>query len=277
MAILTISRFDGSLGDEIAASVAKTLGYSLIDKHTIHTMATRFKGDFSSETDVLARENKPGFFDFLFHQRTIYGQMVSAMTYESAARDHCVILGRGGQYLLKNKAHVIHARIVAPFELRVERVMAALTMEKKIAIEYVKASDQKREEFIRYLYKEKVSGPDGYDLIIDTSRFPVERISEFLANELKRIDAEHPMTREDVDTYRKLSLEKRIEIVLMKEMQESNYIKVSCTPEGHVILAGYLATEAENKAVLKHVKAVDGVTEVDNKIIVSQFPVRPWY
>lgn len=277
MAVLTISRQEGSLGDDIAGAVSEALGYSLIDKHQIHEMAAGFKGDFSSEMDVLTNENKPGFFDFLFHQRSVYGHLISSIIYEAAARDRCVILGRGGQYLLDGKSHVINARVTAPLDLRVQRVMDRQHLDKKIAAEYVETSDQKREDFIAYLYREKVGDARWYDIVIDTGRFPMGRVVEFLVGELKRLETDSPLTDDDSRVYRKLALEKKIEIVLMKEMQESNYVKVTANHDGHVILSGYLATDAENKAVLKHVRSVDGVVAVENKIIVSQFPVRPWY
>lgn len=277
MAVLTISRQEGSLGDEIAETISERLNYSLIDKHKIHDMATGFKGDFSSEMDVITNESKPGFFDFLFHQRSVYGHLIASMIYDCAGKDKQVIVGRGGQFLLHGKAHVINARIVAPFDLRVERVMDQLKLEKKIAAEYVRTSDQKRDEFISYLYREKVGDSQWYDVVIDTGRFPTDRVVEFLINELSRLENECPMTESDIHMYQRLTLEKRIEIVLMKEMNESNYIKVSASHDGIVILSGYLATEAENKAVLKHVRNVAGVVSVENKIIVSQFPVRPWY
>ncbi|MBU1171110.1 MAG: cytidylate kinase family protein [Proteobacteria bacterium] len=277
MAVLTISRQEGSLGDEIAKAVSDTLSYSLIDKHKIHDMSSGFKGDYSSEMDVITNESKPGFFDFIFHQRSVYGHMLASMVYDAAGKDKCVIVGRGGQFLLHGKTHVINARIVAPFDLRVERVMTRMNLEKKIASDYVRTSDQKREEFINYLYREKVGDLSWYDLVIDSDRFPMDRVVAFLVDELRRLEKQYPLTPEDIHTYQIQSLEKRIEIVLMKEMKDSNYVKVSANYDGLVVLSGYLSTEAENKAVLKHVRNVDGVTAVENKIIVSQFPVRPWY
>lgn len=277
MAILTISRQEGSLGDEIAKDVSDALNYALIDKQEIHDMAANFKGDYTSEMDVLVNESKPGFFDFLFHQRSVYGHLISSMIYESAGRDHCVILGRGGQYLIKDKGHVMHVRLIAPFDLRVERVMETMNLDKKIAQEYVRTSDHRREEFIRYLYRDQAEDQTVYHLIIDTGCFPRHRVVDFLVGELKRIETEHPMTDRDKAAYLRQSLEKRVEIALMKEMKESNYIKVTAVDDGHVILTGYLSTEAENKSALNHVKKVDGVMSVENKIIVSPFPVKPWY
>jgi len=277
MAIITISRFEGSKGNEIAKEIADELGYALVDRQRIHDMARTFKGDFATEIDVLENENKPGFFDFLFRKRSVYGHMISAMIYDAASSDNAVILGRGGQFLLQGKSHVINARLVAPFDIRLARVMESLNIEKLIAEDYLKASDRKREDFIRYLYHESVTDPNWYDIVIDTERFSPETIRDFLVKELRRMDEKHPMTSDDKTLYRNLALEKRVEIILMKQLSESNYIKVTVAEEGTVILSGFLASEAESVAAKSLAEEVEGVVKVENKIVVSEYPVRPWY
>jgi cytidylate kinase len=277
MAIITISRFEGSNGNEIAGEIADELGYALIDRARIHEMARSFKGDFAKEIEVIENENKPGFFDFLFRQRSVYGHMISSMIYDSVSADNAVVLGRGGQYLLQEKPHVINARFVASFDTRLARIMETRRVEKVIAEDYLKASDRKREDFIRYLFHADVADPRWYDIIIDTGRFSGKAIRDFLVREVMRIDMETPMNDADKAVYRNLSLEKRVEIVLMKELSESNYIKVTVSDEGKVVLSGFLSSEAERVAALDLTGDVEGVEKVDNRIIVSDYPVRPWY
>jgi len=277
MAIITISRFEGSKGNEIAKEIAEELGYALVDRQRIHDMAKTFKGDFATEIDVLENENKPGFFDFLFRQRSVYGHMISAMIYDAASCDNAVILGRGGQFLLQDKPHVINARLVAPFDIRLARVMTSLNIERLIAEGYLEDSDRKREDFIQYLYHESVTDPGWYDIVIDTERFSPETIRDFLVKELRRIDEKHPMTSDDKTLYRNLALEKRVEIILMKQLSESNYIKVTVADEGTVVLSGFLGSEAESVAASSLAGEAEGVVKVENKIVVSEYPVRPWY
>lgn len=277
MAIITISRFEGSKGNEIAKEIADELGYALIDRQRIHDMSKTFKGDFATEIDVLENENKPGFFDFLFRQRSVYGHMISAMIYDAASCDNVVILGRGGQFLLQGKPHVINARLVAPFETRLSRVMESMRVEQVMAESYLEASDRKREDFIRYLYHESVTDPIWYDIVIDTARFSPDTIRDFLVKELQNIDVTSPMTSVDKTLYRNLALEKRVEIILMKELSESNYIKVTVAEEGIVVLSGFLGSEAESVAAYDIARDVEGVGKVENKIVVSDYPVRPWY
>ena len=67
MPIITISRQVGSLGDTIAEITAERLGYTLIDKDTIHERISAMSDDFSIEMNSLAEESQPGFFQRIFN------------------------------------------------------------------------------------------------------------------------------------------------------------------------------------------------------------------
>lgn len=277
MTIITISRQAGSYGDEIAKKVADKLNYTLIDKTKLYEMASGFLGEYEKEVGVLLNESKPGFFDFLFHQRSVYGHLISAMIYDSASSDNVVIVGRGGQFLLKNDPHVINARIVAPFEMRVERCRQEQALSEEIAFHMVKKTDLGREEFIRFLFREEVAESNWYDVVVNTDKIGINSVIGFFVSEAKRLEKELPVSEQGKELYKNRSLEKRVEIVLMKKMEDSNYIHASAESGGKIVISGYLSTEAEYIAAEKHVRAVPGVSQVENKIIVSQFPVRPWY
>ncbi len=277
MSIVTISRQIGSYGDEIAEKVAEKLQYLLVEKSKLHEMAKDLKGDYSKEMEVLSKESKPGFFDVFFNHRSGYYQLMSAMIYDFASRDNIVVKGRGGQFLLRNKPYVINVRIKAPLELRVERVAKSQNLDKDIVVSMVKKSDHSCEEFNRYLYKENVADDSWYDVIFDTAKISQKTIVDFIVNKINQIEKETPMDEDSKHKYRQLALEKRIEIVLMKEMTDSNYLKIKAKPDGHVIISGYLSTDAENVAAEKLIKEIRGVNSIDNKIVVSQYPVKLWH
>ncbi len=277
MAIITISRQIGSFGDEIAEKIADQLGYQFVEKGKLYELASDFKGDYSKEMDVLSRESKPGFFDSFFTQRTAYFHLMASMIFDFAGRNNIVVKGRGGQFLLRDMPFVINARIKAPFDLRVARVAKTETVDEDTAAVMVKKSDNSCEEFNRYLYKKNIADNAWYDVIFDTSRIPQANIIDFIINETVRIENETPMTEADKTKYKCLALEKRIEIALMKEMTDSNYIKVHAKGDGQVILAGYLSTDTENEMAQRIVSGINGVEKVDNKIVVSQYPVKLWH
>lgn len=277
MAIVTISRQIGSYGDEIAEAVAQKLQYVLVEKAKLHEMAKDLKGDYSKEVEVLSKESKPGFFDVFFNQKTGYFQLMSAMIYDFAGRDNIVVKGRGGQFLLRNEPFVINIRIKAPFDLRVERVANSQKLDTDMVVSMVKKSDHDCEEFNRYLYNQNVTDDAWYDVIFDTAKISQKTIVDFIINEINRIERETPMSEDSKKKYEQLALEKRIEIVLIKEMNDSNYIKIKAEDNGHVVIAGYLSTETENSAAEKLIKEIGGVKSIENKIVVSQYPVKLWH
>jgi len=64
--------------------------------------------------------------------------------------DQCsaVIVGRGGFYILRNRADTINVFIHAPIDYRVERIMKAQKIDKQTAMAMVKKSDHTRTKFI---------------------------------------------------------------------------------------------------------------------------------
>ncbi len=115
MAVITLSRQVGSGGDLIAETVARELGYKLVDKQEIHDAVATFAADFSKELSVLDSESRPGFFDRLFSHRSVYGDLIASIIFDYASKDNVVIKGRGGQYLFEPSEITLHIRIIAPF------------------------------------------------------------------------------------------------------------------------------------------------------------------
>src|SRR5947209_17659175 len=59
---------------------------------------------------------------FLTNEET-YLKTVSRIVHAAAAQGHVVIVGRGSQVLLAQQRDVLHVRIIAPLEKRVDYVM----------------------------------------------------------------------------------------------------------------------------------------------------------
>ncbi len=64
----------------------------------------------------------------------------------NAEHGNIIIIGRGGSFILKDKA--FRVRIIAPLEIRMERVMRDRQMSQKEALEYVKKYDGRSDCFL---------------------------------------------------------------------------------------------------------------------------------
>lgn len=276
MAILTISRQIGSLGDEIAEITAERLGYTLIDKEMIHDRIIALPDDFSIEMNSLEKESQPGFFQRIFHHQTIYVNLISTIVYDAISKDNVVLKGRGGQFLLTDRENVLNVRIIAPVDFRVSIFKTRQNMDSRIAEEMIMQLDRERNRFIRYLFEKDATEPDWYDIIINTKKFNIDSAVDILIRRAEFISKNFPLSTELKDTYRALALTSLVEATLQKRMPDSSFLKVESSPEGVVTLSGYIATHPEKEAACAHAETVTGVTSVVNNIHVANFPVTTW-
>ncbi len=119
MAIITISREMGSGGIPIAHKTAEKLGYTLIDGEAIAKVAPSY--GLTLEALEKADEKPPAFVEKLDEQSEVDLHQIELIILDYALKGNVIIYGRGGQDLLKNIQSVLRVRVIAPFELRVER------------------------------------------------------------------------------------------------------------------------------------------------------------
>ncbi len=209
MAVITISRQFGSLGDDVAARVGQLLGYRLFDKYLMAevaaeaAVATTEVVDFSED-----KYQVRSFLDRVFGRSTprplgrvgtwqestageriraaieideTYGLTIVRQLIEAAyERGKVIIVGRGGQVVLKDKAEVLHVRIVAPDETRIQRVHDQRIGTWDEAREEVTRRDRASAEYLRRFYGIDWSEPAHYHLVINAERWGVEGVAQLI-------------------------------------------------------------------------------------------------
>ena len=193
MRVVTISREYGSGGGEIAARLARRLGWDLVD-HAIVERAARALG--TSIEDAEAHDESSGGFvaQLLEAMRNIgpgYMAMAGApaeaylsaedfrrtedeLVRAAAARGRVVIVGRASQAILADRRDVLHVRVVAPFAQRVAYVMRREGVDRHSAEGRIRRKDHERAS---YLERECHHRPDEaqlYDLVVNTSRLGLD-------------------------------------------------------------------------------------------------------
>ncbi len=271
MAIITISRQIGSLGDKIAQETAEQLGYKLLDQTRIHEMMSEFSSNFSKELTSLSEESHPGFFERLFGGRELYFNLVCSLIYNAAAENNIIIMGRGGQFLLQDQPNVLNVRVIAPFNLRVSRFIDRQQLDLEISRDMVKKYDQNRVEFIRYLFEMDISLANWYDLVINTRKFDVESAARMLIEKARQIELQHPMSEEINKEFRSLSLKYKVQSTIIKEIvAEAIHVVVDADSDGTITLSGMLRTKHKKSEVTQLVEIIPGVTRVVNDLAVLQ-------
>jgi cytidylate kinase len=185
MAIITISHGMGAGGSEIGAALARRLGYRYVDQELISEAARRY--GLAEEKLSHLDETKPSLFERFDAETRRYITVIQTVLYEFAVDDNVVLMGRGGQWLLRGIPHVLRVRVMAPFESRVKRVAKKMagqlgeTVNPRTVSELVRRDDAEKAGRSRYLYEVDVADPALYDLVINTEKLSADAFVETIA------------------------------------------------------------------------------------------------
>ena len=190
MPVITISRQYGSLGDEIGRDVAQRLGLRFVDHDIIDEVAQRL-GVSAESLDK--RDERSGrlvgelvrtmqqFYPATLAPRmdaddsgveeAAYLQMIRQVLWEVARTNQAVILERGSPFILAHHPEIVHVLVMAPLEIRVERVMAAESLDHQQAVQRIQHVDDDRSRYVRHFYHANWLDMANYDLIVNTGHF----------------------------------------------------------------------------------------------------------
>jgi len=175
MAILTISHEMGSGGAEIGMAVAKRLGYTYVDNEELLGRAQRY--GLAEERLARLVEDRPSWVERFDAETRRCILALQAVLYEFAQADDVVLIGGGGQWLLRGVPHALRTRIVAPFPERVTRLTATLSAQgrervtPKTVAQFIRRDDIQKSARMRYLFDADVKDPSLYDVLINTAAF----------------------------------------------------------------------------------------------------------
>src|SRR5258707_14652314 len=126
---------------------------------------------------------------------------LQVVLYECAQDDHVVLMGGGGQWLLRGVPHALRVRIVAPFPERVTRLTATLSAQgkervtPKIVAQFIRRDDIQKSARMRYLFDVDLKDPGLYDVHINTAILSRGAAVDIVKTRVLEVDVEeiaHP-------------------------------------------------------------------------------------
>jgi len=190
MAILTISHEMGSGGAEIGMALATRLGYTYVDNEELLGRAQRY--GLAEERLARLVEDRPSWVERFDAETRRCILALQAVLYEFAQADNVVLIGGGGQWLLRGVPHALRTRIVAPFPERVTRLTATLSAQgrervtPKTVAQFIRRDDIQKAARMRYLFDADVKDPSLYDVLINTAAFSRAAAVQLLADLAQR-------------------------------------------------------------------------------------------
>lgn len=213
MTVLTVSRQLGSGGDRIAERVAEVLGYELVDRRLVEEIASITdttpdeveKYDEKGEGRVryflkrlLVPEMSPGGFplssaayfpefglefpyvmersageDATYLDRGTYQLLITTLVQDYGQTGKAVVVGRASQVILAKNPDAFHVKIIAPLDVRCERVMQNQEMTAEQAGELVEQHDKWRTLYLKNYHDADWDDVLLYHLTINTGLMEV--------------------------------------------------------------------------------------------------------
>lgn len=189
---IAISRQAGAGASVIAVRLGESLGWPVFDRQILQAM---------SESDTLRQR--------LYEQlderdATWLEGMLASLLLSDRPRDYrtrltetllaivrigpAILLGRAADLILPHEFG-IRVRIVAPFDVRVQRYAAEQNIAYPSARRAVARIDRERAEFIRRHFRRGIDDPLRFDLVLNTDRFSPEAARQLILAALDRCDS----------------------------------------------------------------------------------------
>ncbi len=197
MAILTISRMFGTGARVLGEALATRLGYSFFDHELIQmvaeqanvsadwveTMERTAEGKFQKFLATLVPKSLMEAIlnaDYGDREEEIYTDMLAHVIQKIAAEDNAIILGRGGQYILKDRPDTYHVLLVADLDYRIGHIRKRFELTKRQALLAVAMEDKRRVNLYRKLGKVDYNQTDHYHVVFNMRRTETQHACSML-------------------------------------------------------------------------------------------------
>lgn len=178
MTTITISRQDGSLGNEIAAKLSQRLNMQLILRQNV--IQEWMKPEVSSYELHMLLES-PKFFLEGFKDGASYKEYIENRLKETAKNTPSIIVGMGGNIIFSDDMDTIRVRITASDEIRISRIQNKYGLEEREARSLLDKSDKKHRKYITTLYGSDWADTLNYDVTLNTDKLTLEECVEIIA------------------------------------------------------------------------------------------------
>ena len=197
MSVITISRQFGAGGLTLGQQIAESIGYSLVNDEIISKIAKKAR---VSEGWVQSIEKEAGgklqrFISSIvprglvdriiedqrgYIDEEIYLDLLDQIIMQIASEGNCVILGRGGQYILKDVKNAYHILLIAEKKDRIRFMESHYKLTNSQAAQVVGTEDKRRTALYRKLHKSDYDHPEHYHITLNMSKLTLELAKEMV-------------------------------------------------------------------------------------------------
>jgi cytidylate kinase len=207
--VITIEREYGAGGSVVAEQLARHFGWKLLDQELTARIASEACVDRSVVAGCDEQVDRPlrrlakvfwrGSYERMLpmsdHRPFDADCMVDMATKiigEAGEEGHCVIVGRGAPYILRQRKDAFHVFLYAPRDFKINRLTDR--MSEREATELVDTIDRERAEFIKRYFNKDWPCRSLYHIMLNTS-FGIDYAVETILGTMKTMDLAGQLAR----------------------------------------------------------------------------------
>lgn len=198
--IITISREFGSGGRTVGRMVAEKLGYDFYDQELIAKvmLESGLSEELVRKYDEYATHRSSLLFAIALSGGTdpytgtghsFATQVQAAQTKainDLADKGGCVIVGRGADYVLRDRENALHVFIYADMDFRAKRIVEEYGERDEKPVERLKDKDERRKLYYRSFTSRNWGDYKNYDLSLSTSAVGIEKCADIIVDIAKK-------------------------------------------------------------------------------------------
>lgn len=178
MQIITISRQDGSLGNEIAEKLSQRLGMQLILRSKV---ISEWMPEVADKYELHLLEESPKSYLNICKEGISFKEYIEKKLVEFTETTPSIIVGLGAQIIFNDNPNAIKVRIIASENVRTERIKSKYGFGDAEAKLLIQQTDKRHKKYISTLYGIEWSEDLDYDMILNTDRLSIEQCVEMIA------------------------------------------------------------------------------------------------
>ena len=204
MAVVTISKEFGTESEKVASLVAQQLGYEYIGNSLIAEIAKELHIS-ESEAEAFRKTSQSRILRLVDRytcsivQKVVdreHGCLDDKNYYETTKRlveksyeaGDVIILGWGGQCILRGKPNTLHVHLKKDAEVKIDEAMKNRNLDYKAARDYIDKEEIDSRAYIKEYFKEDWTDARLYDLIIDMGKNSVEKAADMICDNVKHME-----------------------------------------------------------------------------------------
>jgi len=261
MPIITIYQGASGEGQELAETVAQSLGFHCIGREVLVRASRRYGIPEAKLNEIV--EKGPHWWERLLRNLRPYRVALQATLCELAHDGKVVYHGHLGHELLSSVGHVLKVLLTAPLEYRIEQVQRRQNLTEAAARHYIEEVDKARGRRLMRMFGADWRDPNRYDLVLNMSKMSREGAKRMIMEAAKL--EEYQPTPASNQAFKDLALGSRVLATLLASPDVQGSALEVRADGGHINVKGRV-DEGMEYEVVTLVENVPGVINVTTEL-----------